>query len=67
MVLNNLLDLGFKFRCHSTGRDLLKKGRLSSREVLTELGLPLRNVLYRDIIEKTVDTSINNGDLKLDG
>jgi len=67
MVLNNLLDLGFKFWCHSTSRNLLKKRRLSSREVLTELGLPLRNVLYRDIIEKTIDTSINNGDLKLDG
>jgi len=66
MVLNNLLDLGLKFWCHSTSRDLLKKGRLRSREVFTEFGLPFRNVFYRNIIEKTVDTSINNGDLNLD-
>lgn len=67
MVLDNLLNLGLKFWCHSTSRDLLEEGRLSGREVFTELCLPFRNILNRNIIEKTIDTSIDDGDLNLDG
>jgi hypothetical protein len=45
MVLNNLLDLGFKLRGDDTSSNLLEKGSLRSGEMFTELSFPLGDLV----------------------
>jgi hypothetical protein len=66
VVFDDLLDLSLKLRRNSTSRDFLKESRLAV-EVLTEVSLPLGDLVNRDRIEETVDTSVDNGNLDLSG
>lgn len=66
MVLNNLLDLGLQFRVNQPLGDLLEKDVLGG-EVLTELRLPLGDLVNRDRVEETIDTSVDDGNLDLGG
>lgn len=66
MVLDNLLDLGLKLRVNQSLRDLLKKSVLGG-EVLTELRLPLGDLVDGDGVEETVDTGVDDGNLDFSG
>ena len=48
MVLDDLLDLALQLRRDLAGRDLLKERALRRREVLTELALPLGDLVDGD-------------------
>jgi hypothetical protein len=50
MVLNDLLDLGLKLRVHVTLRNLAEERSLGL-EVLTEVGLPLGDLVNGDVVE----------------
>jgi len=50
MVLNNLLDLGLKFRRDDTGGDLLEESILGG-EMATEFGFPFGDLVDGDGIE----------------
>lgn len=45
-------------------RDFSKKTSVRRREMSTELAFPADNLINRDGVEQTVDTSIYNWDLK---
>ena len=59
MVLDDLLDLGLKLRVDVTLGNLGEEGLLSGSEVLTELSLPLGDLLNGDGVElgKTLATN----------
>jgi hypothetical protein len=52
----DFLDLGLDLRCHLTARDLLKETLLARAQVVEEALFPCGDLLYRDLVEKTVDT-----------
>lgn len=66
MVLNNLLDLGLKLGVDKSKSDLLEE-RILGGKVTTELGLPLGDLVNRNRVEETVDTSVDDRDLDLSG
>ena len=66
MVLNNLLDLGLKLGVDQSKSDLLEE-RILGGKVASELGLPLGDLVDRDGVEETVDTSVDDRDLDLSG
>ena len=67
MILDDLLDLALKLRGNVAGSDLGEESALGGGKVFTELSLPLGDLVDRDGVEQTVDTSIDNGDLDLHG
>lgn len=67
MILDGFLDLTLKFWCHGTGSDLLEESSLGSCEVLTELSLPLGDLVNGDGVEETIDAGVDDGDLDFGG
>ena len=67
MLLNNLLNLGLNVARDVTRRDGLEQLGLLARQVLTEVRLPLGDLVDGDRVEQTVDTGVDDGDLDLHG
>ena len=67
VLLNDLLDLALELGRDVALRDLGEEGALGSGQVLTELGLPLGDLVDGDGVEETVDTSVDDRDLDLGG
>ena len=67
VVLNDLLDLRLNVARNVARRDRLEELSLLAREVLTEVGLPLGDLVDGDRVEETVDTGVDDGDLNLHG
>ena len=65
MLLDDLLDLGHELGGDVALRDLGEERALGSGQVLKELSLPLGDLVDRDGVEQTVDTSVDDGDLDL--
>lgn len=49
--ITNLLDFSLKFGADDTVRDLLEKGSLGAGQMLTELQLPLGDLVHWDRVE----------------
>lgn len=64
MALDDALHLLLNLLGHDTLLNALEKLRLAL-QVLPEVLLPRDNVLNRDVVEKTVDTGVDDGDLDL--
>ena len=67
MLLNNLLDLSLNVARDVTRRDGLEQLGLLARQVLTEVRLPLGDLVDGDRVEQTVDTGVDDRDLDLSG
>ena len=65
MLLNNLLNLGLNVARDVTRRDRLEQLSLLAREMLTEVRLPLGDLVDGDRVEQTVDTGVDDRDLNL--
>ena len=59
MLLNDLLDLGLELGCDRARGDLLQERALRRRQVLTELSLPLGDLVDGDGVELE-RVSVNN-------
>ena len=67
MLLNDLLDLALELGCDVALSDLGEKGAVGRGKVLTELSLPLGDLVDGNGVEETVDTGVDDGDLDLHG
>lgn len=51
MIFNDLLNACLYFGCNVTSCNLFKQRALGRRQVLTELSLPLSNLVYWDRVQ----------------
>ena len=67
MLLNDLLDLALELGRDVALSDLGEESAVGRGQVLTELTLPLGDLVDGDGVEETVDTSVDDGNLDLHG
>jgi len=67
-ALDDILELGLEVLAESTLLvNLVKDGLLVGAEVVEEVGLPLEDLGDGDVVEVTVDTSVDEGNHLVDG
>ena len=67
VLLDDLLDLALELRGDVALGELGQERAVGGSEVLTELSLPLGDLVDGDGVEETVDTGVDNGDLDFGG
>ena len=67
MLLDDLLDLALELGCDRADSDFGQESTVSGSQVLTELSLPLSDLVNGNRVKETVNTCVDDGNLDFHG